>query len=307
MKEKMNNYDKSRNNTQNNYQLDDIKTLVSQMQVNYQPQIDKIKKDFRVEIEKLEERVKVLEDIQQKYSSLDGRITALEKKLDPPKNEPDESLSKENWIKKLLKHNWFIVGVIIILIGFDIYIHIPIVDIKCSYFGAIMGFVGILATFIVVGNFAQVKDIEGKFNDKVDVLDKAQKKTEDFTKFLDQFQTGTVDYYQALTLHIESLNKKKHGLKVYKLFVTSLYHFIQCSGYKGIDNNIKTCLNAMKTSIEKASIKEIELANDSNFGWFVEEIRKSNIPEFTNELKQEFDNIELNRGEKEPTLTKFGT
>ncbi|MDR0682549.1 MAG: hypothetical protein LBG15_11990 [Dysgonamonadaceae bacterium] len=72
MKTKMNNYDKSSNNTQNNYQLDDIKSLVSQMQINYQTQIDEIKKNS-VEIENLKDRVKKLEDKQGEYSS-DGKI-----------------------------------------------------------------------------------------------------------------------------------------------------------------------------------------------------------------------------------------
>jgi hypothetical protein len=240
-------------------------------------------------IEKIEE---LFTDQNKRIDDLRGEIDRLKKK--PPK--------EDGCIKKLLKNNWFIVGIIILLIGFDIFIRIPIVDIQSSYFGAIMGFVGILATFIVVSNYMQVKEIKDEFNARVGELDKAQKETADFTKFLDQFQMGIVDYYQALTLYIDSSNKNSGGLSVYRLFVTSLYHFIQCSGYKGIDSNIKSCLNGMRLSIEKANQKEIELANDLDFGWFVAEISKSNIPEFTTELKQEFDDIELNRREKEPRL-----
>jgi hypothetical protein len=72
-----------------------------------------------------------------------------------------------------MRNNWYIVGIIIILIGFDIFIHIPIVDIQSSYFGAIIGFVGVLATFIVVSNYAQVKDIEKKFNERANKLELA--------------------------------------------------------------------------------------------------------------------------------------
>ena len=74
-------------------------------------------------------------------------------------------------MKNILKNNWFIVGIIIVLIGFDIFIHIPIIDIKSSYFGAIIGFVGILATFIVVSNYAQVNNIEKKFDERIKKYD----------------------------------------------------------------------------------------------------------------------------------------
>jgi len=70
-------------------------------------------------------------------------------------------------MKKLLKNNWFIVGIIIILICFDIAIHIPIIDIKCNYFGAMISFIGILATFIVISNYVQVKDIKEETNKQI--------------------------------------------------------------------------------------------------------------------------------------------
>jgi len=73
-------------------------------------------------------------------------------------------------LKSILFNNWFVVGIIIILIGFDIFIHIPIIDIKCNYFSAMIGFVGVLATFIVVSNYAQVKEIERKTNTQLSII-----------------------------------------------------------------------------------------------------------------------------------------
>jgi uncharacterized membrane protein len=78
-------------------------------------------------------------------------------------------------MKKLLSKlnkNWFIVGIIIILIGVDISIHIPIIDIKSSYFGAIISFIGIIATFIVIGNYAQVHNIKEEYNNYQKTTDK---------------------------------------------------------------------------------------------------------------------------------------
>jgi len=74
-------------------------------------------------------------------------------------------------MKNIFNNNWFIVFILIILIGFDIFIHIPIIDIESNYFAAIMGFVGILTAFIVIGNYAQVKDTENKFRDKTKDLE----------------------------------------------------------------------------------------------------------------------------------------
>jgi hypothetical protein len=80
--------------------------------------------------------------------------------------KPESEKNHKNFLKKFFSHcsSYWILGIVILLIGFDIAIHIPIIDIKCSYFGAIIGFVGVLATFIVVSNYAQVRDVERKTN-----------------------------------------------------------------------------------------------------------------------------------------------
>lgn len=52
---------------------------------------------------------------------------------------------------------------IIIVLGIILFSTIPAINIEDKYAGAILGVVGVLATFIVVGNYAQVKDIENKF------------------------------------------------------------------------------------------------------------------------------------------------
>jgi len=45
--------------------------------------------------------------------------------------------------------------------------------------GIVLGFVGILATFIVVSNYAQVKDIERKFDKKIKEVDKRIEKLDE--------------------------------------------------------------------------------------------------------------------------------
>jgi uncharacterized membrane protein (DUF485 family) len=121
------------------------------------------------EIDKISKRLE--DDIDKTINELKDEITDLKKK------QTKKDCRLKFWIKQT-NGNWFIVGIIILLIGFDIFIHIPIVDIQSSYFGAIMGFVGILATFIVVGNYAQVKDIKDEFKTKVDEFKTKMKESE---------------------------------------------------------------------------------------------------------------------------------
>jgi hypothetical protein len=78
-------------------------------------------------------------------------------------------------MKKLLCNNWLIVGVIVILLGFDFYCHIPTIDVKNNYVGIILAFIGIMATFVVISNYAQVHRMERKvenFYKKIEELKK---------------------------------------------------------------------------------------------------------------------------------------
>lgn len=66
--------------------------------------------------------------------------------------------------------NWIIIVLLIILIGTDIFIHLPFISIESNYCAIVLGFVGILATFVVISNYAQVKDIERTFENKIDEI-----------------------------------------------------------------------------------------------------------------------------------------
>lgn len=66
--------------------------------------------------------------------------------------------------------HWIIIVLLIILIGTDIFIHLPFISIESNYCAIILGFVGILTTFVVVSNYAQVKDIERTFEKKMEKI-----------------------------------------------------------------------------------------------------------------------------------------
>jgi hypothetical protein len=102
-----------------------------------------------------------------KIDNLETRIGKLEKQI---KKENTEILCI-GYIKK----HWFLAWIVlIILLGIVLCLIIP--KIEENYVGGILTFVGILATFIVVGNYAQVKDIENKFNKRTKELDDEFKK-----------------------------------------------------------------------------------------------------------------------------------
>jgi hypothetical protein len=97
-------------------------------------------------------------------------------------SENKKSVEIKKWFYEQLS-KYFLLGIIMILLGTIIFCLIPKIDITNNYVSAIFGFVGILATFVVVSNYAQVKDvkdefdrqvkdIEGKFEEKIEKLEK---------------------------------------------------------------------------------------------------------------------------------------
>ena len=66
-----------------------------------------------------------------------------------------------------MKCNYFLWGITIIILGFTFACQIPYFKLEDNYVGLVLGFVGILATFIVVSNYAQVQSIKDEFGKKV--------------------------------------------------------------------------------------------------------------------------------------------
>ncbi|MDR1339216.1 MAG: hypothetical protein LBK58_04085 [Prevotellaceae bacterium] len=123
-------------------------------------------KDPQDEIGILKERVKKIEDAQKEHSSFDARIKTL------AKNDSELSArvkNMDNWkIPKWVYWVWLIViiaiGLSIAAICMDSGIMWNVEIVSTSI---VLCFVGILATFIVVNNFAQVEKIERQFKSEV--------------------------------------------------------------------------------------------------------------------------------------------
>jgi hypothetical protein len=107
-----------------------------------------------------------------------------------------------NCIKKFLCNHWFWIGIIIILLGTILFCLVPRIDINENYAGIVLGFVGILATFIVVSNYAQVKDIENKFETKIKDLKKENQREMYYNSL---FIVSAKDAKITILLNIEQL------------------------------------------------------------------------------------------------------
>ena len=93
-------------------------------------------------------------------------------------------------MKKFFEYcaSYWIVGIVIILLGIDICCHIKSGVIVFESDHIILTFVGILATFVVVGNYAQVKEIESKVNTKVNNIDSNISKIENIVSEVDEIK-----------------------------------------------------------------------------------------------------------------------
>ncbi|MDR0681791.1 MAG: hypothetical protein LBG15_08095 [Dysgonamonadaceae bacterium] len=140
-------------------------------------EMDKLRKEIR-------DLKKCVEDKQGEHSSFDDRIKKLEdsnviillnisniKRYIDKANNRFEKLKKEYLRVKYPKWVywvWLTSIVALILSIAAIYMDSGLIwNVESVSISIVLAFVGILATFIVIGNYAQVKDIEKKFDDKM--------------------------------------------------------------------------------------------------------------------------------------------
>ncbi|GHU86795.1 hypothetical protein FACS1894153_4350 [Bacteroidia bacterium] len=123
------------------------------------------------------------------------------------------------WVKELICNHWFIVGILIVLIVIDICIHISeIVVVKESI---VLTFIGILATFVVISNYAQLKDIKYETKSEISKLNSRLKELENYTGGTSLYQFR-MDIYKKFIIMYKKLelsnnldrNKQKEYLNI---------------------------------------------------------------------------------------------
>lgn len=151
-------------------------------------------------------------------------------------------------IKKIISSHWFILALLLLLLGFDIYSRFPYIGISDSGESIVLVFVGILATFVVISNYAQVKEAERK-------ADEHKKEIDDDLNRL---------HYQLCMKYgfvFEGLFRNDDSIKTVFLFQASDYFlsaFEYCKNEQErniADKNIKDCLaNIRNDRIKGCSI-----------------------------------------------------
>jgi uncharacterized membrane protein (DUF485 family) len=121
-------------------------------------QDNRVIKDLMIKIDNCCEKAK---------KEFDNRIKILEEKIKPPKE-------KTCWINKIPAWAWILISsiggaiiFILVMILFQKWLDFEVYY-ENSATTIVLAFVGILATFVVVSNYAQVKEIEHKFEQKID-------------------------------------------------------------------------------------------------------------------------------------------
>jgi NADH:ubiquinone oxidoreductase subunit 3 (subunit A) len=173
-----------------------------------------------------------LENIEQEIKKNSTKTTDFGKK--PPKN-------RNNWFCRLFKNHWFLIVILIVLLAVDICLKIsPNVITKESI---VLTFVGILATFVVVGNYFQVKEIEKKFDDKTNGLD--SKINSNINVLKRKIELESIDAYESLYANLAYSSMK---FKDYKTAFSSNICLIDYGLKKG--NNIHVRLKIIREIIK---------------------------------------------------------
>jgi len=132
-------------------------------------------------------------------------------------------------------NKYFIQGLAIIILGFIFACLFPIIKIEGNEVSIVLGFVGVIATFIVVSNYAQVKDIEKKFNDKISVIEADRVKFENYSSFLIYYSMKK--YWSSLNCILSViLNADKEECKEYIKTAENFFDNIQIKTTDNLKN-----------------------------------------------------------------------
>jgi hypothetical protein len=179
-----------------------------------------------LQIQSISESVSVLntrfEDTNKKLSYFDDRIKKIEE------NRIKHFFPQWIWVL-LLTLLCAIIFIWIMLIFQDKYNF----EIYNNHTSIILTFVGILATFIVVGNYAQIIEIKKEFEGKSDKLSKRQDIIENYQSFLDCYAMAIHEHFETII----AMSKNEYNTEIYRKLVSSFYHFFKAYSINALLNN----------------------------------------------------------------------
>jgi len=152
-------------------------------------------------------------------------------------------------IKSIFSRNWYLIIIIIILLGVIIFCSIPKMDIENNYIGAILGFVGIMATFIVVGNYALVYQIRKDFDSSINNLELRIKEFENIDENIKKQDSIWININIMLAnMYFE----EKKYYKSYSNYLNALFQMIEVN-----EPNVKSIVDLITFLIEDDDINSI--------------------------------------------------
>ncbi len=188
--------------------------------------------------------------------------------------------TKYNEICRFLGNHWILCISIILL---TISISLNISRITVSNESIVLTFIGILTTFVVVSNYAQVKDVQSQFEQKVidiNLANRAQieklesefndKSSELFERFEQHEKSINVIHSKILNDYFDNLVDSKEYTKTFNLLRTILFLEIKLKSNR-VDNFIKIMnenLNVIENSTDdelEEYLKQEELNLDKDF------------------------------------------
>jgi hypothetical protein len=144
---------------------------------------------------------------------------------------------KDNcWFCSMVKSKWFLMGIIIILLGWIVFLHFYTVT-DINNVTLILAFVGILVTFVVISNYVQVRDVKEAFENKINVVDergtriiKIENKVEILEKNVNEIKKIEEDFYshymhflyELINLEYKLLLHEKKDIEFILRIATSL-------------------------------------------------------------------------------------
>ena len=246
---------------ENNQNIGDIiNSILKEVNVNNQIEstLNLINKQSN-QITELEEKIGKI-----KQDKLKESIDALRKNMNI---ELDKKQSKIKY-----RFDLFLWGIVIIALVAIFCSQIPYFRVNDNYVGLVIGFVGVLATFVIVGNYAQVNSIERK----IDNIERdIQNAFDDASKDIDK------NKHEAIATIFFSLGRSLYSNENY---LDSLDYFIKSfSGFNQIKNeknnkSIDECIEKIYSILsEKADNFNISEETRISYYNMLNEIEDSDV------------------------------
>jgi hypothetical protein len=175
-------------------------------------------------------------------------------------DKPKDKKKRHCCIKELFFNYWFLWGIIIILLGTIVFCLIPKIDITNNYVSVIFGFVGILATFIVVSNYAQVKEIERGFDRKIKQIKIREHKNKiDHQKRINSIYQELSDTYRGFLWFFEMY---RHYSMVLRCELIALDYSIEGNDISHANDMANRLIDRITTQNPPIINKELPFTNE---------------------------------------------